>query len=100
MASDLKVSVFNIKGKCPVYKVGDHFRIIRGFELVAENRVCMHSLGSIMPYYTALSHGVKPGDLGLLGPNNCSYVQCLDPCEYTGGATVAFSISVKKCEGK
>ncbi len=100
MASDLKVRVFNIKGKCPVYKAGDHFRIIRGFKLVAENPVYMHSLASIMPYYTALSRGVKPIDLGLWGPNNCAYVQCLDPCEYIGGGTVVFSVSVEEGEGK
>jgi len=33
--------------------------------------------------------------LGLSGANaDCAYVQCLDPCEITGGGTVVFEISI------
>ena len=58
-----------------------------------EKPICMHSLTSIMPYYIASSKGVKPVDLGI-GKGNKVYVQCLDACEYTGGGTVFFEISV------
>ena len=83
--------------------------------------ICMHSLASIFPYYVALSNDVDPDNLGLtkkknykryddihksnqdknnVGNNNntikgegkSAFVQCLDPCKYTGGGTVVFEI--------
>jgi uncharacterized repeat protein (TIGR04076 family) len=54
----------------------------------------MHSLTSILPYYVALSKGVTAKELGLSrGQSEEAYVQCLDPCEITGGGTVLFEIS-------
>ena len=48
----------------------------------------MHSLASLMPYYIALSRGISPESLGLSGPKEgMAYLQCLDPCELTGGGT-------------
>jgi len=53
----------------------------------------MHSLTSVMPYYVALYHGVDPQELGLAGEKDgVARVQCLDPCELTGGGTVVFTI--------
>ena len=89
---DLIVKVVEIKGKCPVYKVGDEFYIKEGYKLESRGFICMHSLASIMPYYNALSKGVSPEELGL-GKGNTAYVHCLDPCEYTGGGTVVFKIT-------
>ena len=94
MKRNLVVRVKEIKGNCPVFKVGDKFFIEDGYILKLEKPICMHSLTSIMPYYIALSRGVKPKDLGI-GKNNKAYVQCLDPCEYTGGGTVIFEILVE-----
>lgn len=88
---DLKLTVKEIKGSCSVYKVGDEFTILEGYRLQAERPICMHSLASIMPYYVALSHGVSPAALGL--GEDTARVQCLDPCDYTGGGTVIFEIS-------
>jgi len=96
---DLRVEVVEIKGHCPVYAVGDSFRILEGFKLVAEKSLCMHSLASLMPYYLALSRGVSPVELGLAREGNVAYVQCLDPCERTGGGTVVFAISLGRPEG-
>jgi len=94
----LMVEVVEIRGKCPVYQVGDSFRIVDGFQLVAEKPLCMHSLASIMPYYVALSRGVSPVELGLAkageDQDQVAYVQCLDPCERTGGGTVVFAVRV------
>jgi uncharacterized repeat protein (TIGR04076 family) len=95
MKKNLVVRVKEIKGNCPVFKVGDKFLIENGYILKLEKPICMHSLTSIMPYYIALSRGVKPEDLGI-GKNNKAYVQCLDPCEYTGGGTVIFEVSVEE----
>jgi uncharacterized repeat protein (TIGR04076 family) len=95
---DLIVRVKEIKGTCPVYSPGDSIVIRDGFVLDTSKSasVCMHSLASLMPYYVALSRGIPPDTLGLSGPKEgVAYLQCLDPCELTGGGTVVFEISVQ-----
>ena len=60
----------------------------------ATDVVCLHSLASLLPYYVALSHGVPARDLGLARDGGtAAYLQCLDPCEITGGGTVIFEVS-------
>ncbi len=89
------IQVAEIKGHCPVYSVGDVFILDQGYILdpTRSCRVCMHSLASVMPYYVALSHGVDPVRLGLSrGVDSVAHVQCLDPCERTGGGTVTLEI--------
>ncbi|MDW8001422.1 MAG: TIGR04076 family protein [Deltaproteobacteria bacterium] len=90
----LTVKVLLIQGVCPVYKVGDEFYIIDGYRLKANFPLCMHSLASIMPYYVALSKGISPKELGLSKSEGSAFVQCLDPCEYTGGGTVIFELLI------
>jgi uncharacterized repeat protein (TIGR04076 family) len=93
MAADLVVEIFEVKGYCPVYKKGDSFEIKEGYKLNSEKEICMHSLASIIPYYNALSRGVSPEELGLTKDNEgAAYLQCLDPCDYTGGGTVIMEI--------
>ena len=89
------IVVKEILGSCPVYKVGDRIFLEHGYILNPEksSKVCLHSLASVMPYYTALSRGIPPKDLGLCREGHKAYVQCLDPCRYTGGGTVIFEIS-------
>lgn len=91
-ASDLVIEVVAIRGHCPVYRVGDRFQIKEGYQLVAGGPVCMHALQSVSPYYVPLSRGIAPAELGLAGPEDGAYVQCLDPQRYTGGGTVTFRI--------
>jgi uncharacterized repeat protein (TIGR04076 family) len=93
MAKTLRVKVVEIKGNCPVYKVGQIFYIKDGYILESSVKLCMHSLASIMPYYVALSKGITPQDLNL-GDKDKAYVQCLDPVERTGGGTVTFEIAL------
>lgn len=90
----LIIEVKEIIGNCPVYKKGDRIVIEEGYKvnLNETNAICMHSLASIMPYYVALSKGVSPKGLGLTKHGKSAFVQCLDPCEYTGGGTVIFEI--------
>jgi len=88
----LLIKVVEIKGQCPAYQVGDIFRIVDGFRLVTEKPLCMHSLASLMPYYVALSRGAPPVELGLAREGEIVCLQCLDPCEWTGGGTVVFAI--------
>lgn len=90
--SDLVIEVFDIKGYCPVYQVGDTFSIKDGFVLAGGNPICMHSLASLMPYYVALSQGTSPVELGLAREGEVAYLQCLDPCELTRGGTVVFAV--------
>jgi len=92
----LVMRVIEIKGTCPVYEVGNRIVFRDGCVLDPKETdiVCMHSLASIFPYYVAFFKGVKPKDLGLSkGDSEEAYVQCLDPCEITGGGTVHFEIS-------
>jgi len=91
----LLIKVVGIKGKCPVYEIGNKITLKDGYILDPGQTdiVCMHSLASILPYYVAIAKGVKARDLGLSqGESEESYVQCLDPCEMTGGGTVCFEI--------
>lgn len=92
---DLLITVHEIEGTCPVYEQGDTFRISEGFKLKAGRTLCMHSLASIFPYYITLSRGTPPDELGL-GEGPEAFVQCLDPCKYTGGGTVTFKITREK----
>jgi uncharacterized repeat protein (TIGR04076 family) len=93
----LIISVEEIRGRCPVYEVGDRIVLDSGFRLNLKETTkgCMHSFASIIPYHIALSKGVRPDQMGLAHKDRDdgrAYVQCLDPCEMTGGGTVTFSI--------
>ena len=95
---ELVIKVVDVKGKCPVYKIGNKITLKEGYILdaAASGRVCMHSLASVLPYYVALAKGVHAKDLGLSqGRSAEAYVQCLDPCEITGGGTVLFQMARK-----
>jgi len=91
---DLTVRVKEIKGHCPVYKVGDSFRLEQGYRLISEIPLCMHSLASLLPHYNALRVS-ESDEWGLAGKEDKekAYIQCLDPYLYTGGGTVIFEIS-------
>ena len=93
-AMKLIVTIKEIKGRCGVYKEGDCFALINGYQLVSDIPVCMHGLGSIMPFYNALGIS-EPSRWGLAGKEDKSkaYIQCPDACEYTGGGCVTFEIS-------
>ena len=91
---DLVVRVAEIRGTCPVYHVGDTFRLVDGYRLESPKPLCMHSLAALIPHYNALRVS-EPKDWGLAGRTNPgkAYVQCLDPEPYTGGGTAVFEIS-------
>jgi len=96
MTKKLLIKVIEIEGKCPVYSVGDRIILDEGYKvnLRETTNICMHSLASIMPYYNALYNGISPKKLGLANREGKACVQCLDPCEITGGGTVVFEIEV------
>ena len=91
----LVVSVKEIRGRCPVFKVGDKFAI-EGAKIIQEKNgfLCIHALGSMLSVVIALGRGVSFKELGLAKEEgNVGYVQCLDPgAPYTLGGTVIFEI--------
>jgi uncharacterized repeat protein (TIGR04076 family) len=91
----LDIRVCEIRGKCPVHKVGDRI-VIDGPKVVLEqtDAVCVHALSSLLHYVIALDENVDPRKLGLSRNKDSAYIQCVDPGEpYTDGGTVIF-----KCE--
>jgi len=90
----IKVRIVEISGFCPVYKLGDEFKINAGYVLEGCEKHCMHALSALLPYYIALSRGVQPSALGLCKEGeNVAYVQCPDPQRITGGGTVVLELS-------
>ena len=90
----LEIKVCEIRGKCPVYKVGDRM-VIDDPEIVLDktNALCTHALSTLLHYVTILEHDWCPVKLGLTTPQNPdhAYMQCVDPGEpYTQGGTVLF----------
>lgn len=88
----LEIEVCNIKGICPVYKVGDKM-VIDGPKIVLDSTdaVCVHALSSLLHYVIALDEEISPKKLGLSKDEENAYIQCVDPGEpYTEGGTVIF----------
>jgi uncharacterized repeat protein (TIGR04076 family) len=86
------VEVSEIRGKCPVYKVGDKI-VIDGPEIVLEetDAICIHALAPLLHYVVALREGADPRKLGLSKEKNVAYIQCVDPgVPYTEGGTAIF----------
>ncbi len=91
----LIIEVVEIRGTCPVYRIGDRIVLDEGYivNLEETDNICMHSLASILPYYNALAKGIEPKELGLAQNGESAYIQCLDPQEHTGGGTVIFKVT-------
>lgn len=88
----LEIRVCEIKGECPLYKVGDRM-VIDGPKIVLEetDAVCVHALSSLLHYVVALDEGADPRKLGLSKDSENAYIQCVDPGQpYTHGGTVIF----------
>ena len=92
----LEIKVCEVRGKCPVYKVGDRI-VIDDPKIVLEktDALCTHALSSLLHYTLVLERGADPAELGLSKSEdrNHAYIQCVDPGEpYTHGGTVIFKI--------
>ena len=90
----LEIEVYQIRGKCPVYKVGDKM-VIEGPEILPNqtDALCVHALSTLLHYVIALDEGADPVRLGLTKSKQreFAFMQCVDPGEpYTGGGTVVF----------
>ena len=93
----LEIDVVEVRGYCPVHKVGDKI-VIADPEIVLEktDALCTHALSSLLHYVLVLEQGADPVSLGLSKKEDGAhaYIQCVDPGEpYTEGGTVIFRIS-------
>ncbi len=90
---NLIVEVVEVRGRCPVHRVGDVFRLLDGYRLSADRPVCMHALAALLPYYNAVRFA-EPAQLGLADRDDpgALCVQCPDPCARTGGGTVVLRV--------
>ena len=93
----LEIEVVEIRGTCPVHKVGDKIVVDdQKIMLSKTDALCTHALSSLLHYVLALEQGADPVRLGLSKKDDRShaYIQCVDPGEpYTEGGTVIFRIS-------
>ncbi len=88
------IEVVKIKGKCPVYKVGDKI-YLEGFYINSKvsSNICMHAFSSMISLLSAFSHGASAIELGIGDKEDEGYLQCCDPGEpYTKGGTVTFKL--------
>jgi len=91
----LVLTVKEIRGKCPVHKLGDKIVVESPEILTAKtDALCVHALGSMLSMLVPLARGISFRDLGLAREEgNVGYIQCLDPgLPYTLGGTVIFEI--------
>ena len=98
----LEIEVCEIRGRCPVYRVGDKIVVDDPRIVLREtDALCTHALSSLLHYILALEEGVDPVKLGLSKPEDRehAYIQCVDPWRpYTDGGTVVFRC--RRVEGK
>ena len=90
----LEIEVCEIRGRCPVYKVGDRI-VIDEPKIVLDktDALCTHALSTLLHYVNILEHDWCPVKLGLTRAEDPehAYMQCVDPgLPYTEGGTVIF----------
>jgi uncharacterized repeat protein (TIGR04076 family) len=95
----LIITVKEIQGNCPVFKVGDKI-VIDSPKIVVDktDNLCVHAFDCMLSMIVSLSHGISFKKLGLAKKEGeKGYVQCLDPGKpYTDGGTVLFEIKREK----
>jgi uncharacterized repeat protein (TIGR04076 family) len=88
----LEIKVREIRGNCPVYKVGDKIVIDDPKILLDQtDALCTHALSTLLHYVTILEHDWCPVKLGLTTPQDPdhAYMWCIDSGEpYIEGGTV------------
>lgn len=90
----IKIIVKDIKGHCPIYKVGDEI-IFNKFYIDSEKSapVCIHAFLSMAPILYAASRGVSLKDIGIGESDDTGFLTCPDPGPpYTPGGSVLFRI--------
>jgi len=96
----LEIVVEEIRGTCPVHKVGDRI-VIDGAKVLLDktDAVCIHAMSSLLHYVVALDEGVDPIKLGLSKDGKNAFIQCVNPWKpYTDGGTVIFRCTMTQKE--
>ncbi|MEM3623259.1 MAG: TIGR04076 family protein [Candidatus Bathyarchaeia archaeon] len=91
----LVMTVKEIRGKCPVFKVGEKITIESPKIVINKtDNLCVHAFGCMLSMIVPLSHGISFKQLGLAKEDGeKGYIQCLDPGKpYTDGGTVIFEM--------
>lgn len=87
-------TVKDVRGYCPIYRVGDSF-MIEWFYIKTENssNICLHALSSMLTLISAFIHGSSAKNLGIGSEDDVGYIQCPDlGPPYTKGGTVIFEL--------
>jgi len=95
----LVISVKEIHGNCPVFKIGEKIVVESPKIVVSEtDNICIHALSCMLSIIAPLSHGISFKQLGLAKEEGeKGYIQCLDPGKpYTDGGTVLFEIKQER----
>lgn len=94
MAYRVTITIKEIRGYCPIYKVGDKI-IMEKFYVDSRNseRVCIHALAAFSTLLSAFLHGSSAIELGIGSEDDVGYLQCPDPGPpHTKGGTVLFEL--------
>jgi len=95
----LVITVEEIRGTCPVFKVGDRI-VVESPKIVVEktDNICVHAFGCMLSMIVPLSRGISFKKLGLATEEGeKGYIQCLDPGKpCTNGGTMLFEIKQER----
>lgn len=94
----LEIKVREIRGKCPVYEVGDKM-IMEGPNILLNktDAICVHAFSTLLHHVVALEEGADPVKLGLSKDKEHAYMQCVDTGEpYTEGGQWFLSVAESK----
>jgi len=88
------IEVKEVRGYCPVYKVGDRIVVEKFYvDTARSSNICMHALVSMATLLSAFMKGYSAKLLGIGDRDDIGYVQCPDPGPpYTRGGTVIFEL--------
>ena len=78
----LEIKVHEIRGNCPIYKVGDRITIDDPKVVLDKtDALRTHALSTLLHYVTILEHDWCPVKLGLTTGEDTghAYMQCVDP---------------------
>jgi uncharacterized repeat protein (TIGR04076 family) len=93
----VKITVDEIAGTCPVFKLRDQI-VVDGAGLVMDetDSYCVWAAMSFTPYLIPARKGVSADEVGLGTGDGPYFVQCLDPGPpRTEGGTVTFRIETE-----
>ena len=94
-------AVREIRGKCPIYNLGDKI-VFEGFCIKSSDSrdICIHVFSAMSTLLSAFLHGTSAKDLGIGSEPDTGYIQCPDPGRpYTKGGTVIFELTRQIIQG-